>query len=191
MKKMSFFLSILTVAILSCSKGDKPGTDDTDLYADAPRSELPAEISPAEWRYGSVSALAYYDDRANFVAHSEESLREFKVTRDGFVEFVQFLSVPTGSCYNMTYTFLKGTMKWEAPNKLTWTPVEGEFYIKFPCSGTNNVRKADRDDLNRIKSVYWYKLEDLTFSGKKDYIVMYTDPSMQSQFQAFAYKIIK
>jgi hypothetical protein len=90
MKKMRIFFSILTMALLSCNKGDEPGDDNLDVYKDAPRSELPAEISPAEWRYGSVSALSYYDERANFVAHSEEALREFKVTRDGFVEFVYF-----------------------------------------------------------------------------------------------------
>jgi hypothetical protein len=91
----------------------------------------------------------------------------------------------------MTYTHLKGTMKWEAPNKITWTPVEGDFYKKFTCGNTESSRKADQSDLDRSKSVYWYKLEDLTYSGTKDYLVLYTDPSMQSQFQAFAYKLIK
>ncbi|HEX8314386.1 MAG TPA: hypothetical protein VF609_05315 [Flavisolibacter sp.] len=192
MKQMTFVTSLLAFILLSCSKNGSADNNNTDdLYRNAPRSELPAEIAPAEWRYGSVSALSYYDDRANFIAHSQEALREYKVTKDGFVEFVQYLSVPTGSCYNMTYTFLKGTMKWEAPNKITWTPVEGEFYKKFSCSGTNDLRKATKDDLDRSRSEYWYKLEDLTFSGKKDYIVMYNHPSMQSQYQEFAYKIIR
>jgi len=189
MIKMNLFVSVLSIVLLSCTKPVEEQVE--DLYKNAPRSELPAEISPAAWRYGSVSALGYYDDRANFVAHSEEALREFKVTRDGFVEFVQYLSVPAGNCYNMTYTFLKGTMKWEAPNKITWTPVEGEFYKKFPCAGTKDVRKAEKSDLDRIKSVYWYKLEDLTRIGRNNYISMYLDPAMESHQKVFSYEIIK
>ncbi len=187
---MLYALGFFVLSLFSCKKGGD-ATDTEDPYKNAPRSEMPTEIAPGEWRYGSVSALGLYNDRGNFVGNAEEALREFKVTKDGYVEFVQYLAVAGASCYSMTYTHLKGTMKWEAPNKVTWTPVEGDFYKKFSCGGTEDTRKADQDDLNRIRSEYWYKLEDLTFSGTKDYIVLYTDPSMESQYQAFAYKLIK
>jgi hypothetical protein len=190
MKKTILFLGIIFLSLISCSKNGQPGNID-DLYKNAPRSNMPDELSPAEWRYGSISALSLYDRRGNHVANGEEALREYKVTKDGFVEFVQYLAVAGGGCYSMTYTHVKGTMKFEAPNKITWTPVEGEFYKKFTCGGTESTRKADQDDLNRMKSVYWYKLEDLTFSGSKDYIVLYNNPSMESQHQEFAYKLIK
>ena len=187
---MLFALGLFLISLCSCKK-ENGTTPDEDLYRDAPRSDLPAEISPANWRYGSVSALGLYDDRGNHLANAQDALREYKVTRDGYVEFVQYLALSGSSCYSMTYTRLKGTMKFEAPNKITWTPVEGDFYKRFTCGGTAESRKANQDDLDRSKSVYWYRLEDLTYSGTRDYIVLYSDPSMESRFQQFAYKLIK
>jgi hypothetical protein len=187
MKQLFFGLCIFAISLLSCKKAT--GEINEDLYRDAPRSEMPDELAPAEWRYGSVSALSYYNDRGNHVAHAEEALREYKVTKDGYVEFVQYLSVPTGDCYNMTYTYLKGTMKFEAPNKVTWTPVEGEFYKKFPCNGLDDTRKADQDDLERMKSEYWYRFHD--FGTDKEYLVLYVDPSLEERFKAFAYEVVR
>lgn len=190
MNHLFYVLSFTVLSLFACKK-DGDASDTEDLYKNAPRGELPAEISPANWRYGSVSALGIYNDRGNFVANSQDAMREYKVTRDGYVEFVQYLATTDGTCYNMTFTHLKGTMKYEAPNKIIWTPVEGEFYKKFPCLGSEDTRKATKEDFDRIQSTYWYRLEDLTYSGTKDYLVLYTDPSLQSQYQTFAYKLIK
>ncbi|HEX2535382.1 MAG TPA: hypothetical protein VHK69_16670 [Chitinophagaceae bacterium] len=186
MEKMFLALGLCTLISASCTREPIE-----DLYAKAPRSELPAELSPAEWRYGSVSALSYYNDRGDHVAHSEEALREYKVTRDGYVEFVQYLSVPSGNCYNVAFTYLKGTMKFEAPNKILWTPVEGEFYKKFPCSGTDDTRKATQADLDRSRSEYWYKWDDFGIPGGTEYLVLFNHPSMLPQYQVFAYDVIR
>jgi hypothetical protein len=190
MKKMIFALPLLLISLFSCTKGGN-GTETDDLYKNAPRSDMPDELAPAEWRWGGMSALALYNDRGNFVANSEEAMREYKVTKDGYVEFVQYLSVAGSNCYSMTFTHLKGTMKFEAPNKIIWTPVEGEFYKKFSCSDIESTRKADQEDLNNIKKVYWYKLEDAGFPGGNKTLVLYTDPSMLDQYRTFAYDVIK
>src|SRR4028118_1510506 len=116
MRKWFLAFIILSLTTMGCKK-----LSVDDLYKNAPRSELPDELAPGSWQYCGVSALSYYNDRGNHVGNAEESLREFKVTKDGYVEFVQYLAVSSGSCYNMTYTHLKGTMKFEAPNKITWT----------------------------------------------------------------------
>jgi hypothetical protein len=92
MKHMLTPLVAFALSFFSCKKSGDVASPD-DLYKNAPRSEMPAEIAPAGWRYGSVSALGLYSDRGNFLAHSEEALREFKVTRDGYVEFVQYLAL--------------------------------------------------------------------------------------------------
>ncbi len=189
MKHILFAFSLFLFSLSSCKKENAAATD--DLYKDAPRSDMPAEIAPANWRYGSLSALGIYDNRGNHIANAQDALREYKVTSDGYVEFVQYLAVNSSNCYSMAYTHLKGTMKWEAPNKLTWTPVKGEFESRFTCSGTQSTRTATQADLDRSKSVWWYRLEDLTYSGTKDYLVLYTDPAMQSHHQEFAYKLIK
>ena len=187
MIKWIFIFTVFAISAMSCKK--QTGDNNDDLYKDAPRSDMPEELAPASWRYGGLSALSYYNDRGNHVANASEALREYQVTEDGYVEFVQYLAVSSGACYNMTYTHLKGTMKFEAPNKIIWTPVEGEFYKKFPCSGTDDTRKADRADLERSKSEYWYRFDD--FGTGKDYLVLYSDPSMSDQYQEFAYEIIR
>jgi hypothetical protein len=187
MRKVFLVFAIATFGLLSCSKGQK---SNEDLYKDVPRSEVPDALAPGMWRFGSVSALGYYNDWGNRVANSQETLREFKVTKDGYAEFVQYLAINSGSCYNQTYTHLKGTLFFEGANKFTWTPVEGDFAYNFPCSSGKSTKKAAKADLERSKSVYWYKTEDV-FSDGTLYLKVYTDPSLEEQYREFTYRIIK
>jgi hypothetical protein len=187
--KMSWVIGVSLLCCFSaCSKGQSKST--ADLYKDAPRSEVPDQLAPGMWRLGSVSALGYYNDWGNHVGNSQESLREFKVTRDGYAEFVQYLSVSSGACYNQTYTHLKGTLFFEAPNKMTWTPVEGDFAQNFPCTSGKSTRAATKADLERSKAIYWYKVQDVYNDGTL-YLFVYTDPSLTDQYREFTYRIIK
>jgi Chaperone for protein-folding within the ER, fungal len=201
MKKALFLLcSFLTLATMGCEKDnndDQLSTQNDDLYKNSPRSEVPAELAPATWSYGTISAIGYYNDYGNHVGNAYSAAREYKVTKDGYYEFAQFLSTEgaTSSCINEYFTHLKGTVKFEG-NKLTFYPVEGSFRTvktsrsttSTSCTLSNTKRTASKEELKELVSSYYWKT--VTIEGDM-YLQVFNidDPDMQDV--VFSYSITK
>jgi hypothetical protein len=184
---------------MSCKKSgdDTPGSSTEDLYKNSPRSEVPGELAPATWTYGTISAIGYYNDNGNHVGNAYSAAREYKVTKDGYYEFAQFLSTEgaTSSCINEYFTHVKGTMKFEG-NKVTFYAVEGSFRsVKTSryastnsCPISNTKRIATKEDLKNLTSTYYWKTE--VYNGVT-YLQVFTDDDPDMQEVVFSYRITK
>lgn len=203
MKKTLFSLfSLLLIAgtTISCQKNGNDQSSDQqneDLYKNSPRSAVPDQLAPGTWTYGTISAIGYYNDNGNHVGNAYSAAREYKVTKDGYYEFAQFLSTEgsTSSCINEYFTHLKGTVKFEG-NKMTLYPVEGSFRSvktsrsagNTSCPVSNTRRTASAAELKELVSTYYWK----TVNIEGDlYLQVFTEDDPDMQEVVFSYSVTK
>ena len=197
---MCSILAVTSFTTMSCEKDkdNAAASSNEDLYKNSPRSEVPSELAPGTWTYGTISAIGYYNDNGNHVGNAYSAAREYKVTKDGYYEFAQFLSTEgsTSSCVNEYFTHLKGTLKFEG-NKVTFYPVEGTFRsVKTSrsttansCPISNTKRVATKEELQDLIDTYYWRTE--VFDNTK-YLQVYSanDPQMQND-PVFWYEVTK
>jgi hypothetical protein len=203
MKKVLFIIcGLISLTASSCDK--KEDTTDTtnnynsDLYKNSPRSEVPSALAMATWTSGNISAIGYYNDNGDHIGNAYSAAREYKVTKDGYYEFAQLLVVEgsTSSCINEYFSHMKGTLKFEGTNKVTFYPVEGNFRTvktsrlasntSCPKSDTRRVATKE-DEAMKATTYYWKTVTD----NNKLYFQVFeeNDPNMQNA--TFVYEVSK
>lgn len=186
----TLFLAVAIVfSIPSCKKNnDNQQTD--DLYKKSPSTSIPTHLKGGFWFWGSLGPIAYYDRDGHQVGNGTEAARQYifsEVAGQGRLEFMQYLGMRNASnCVTEIYTTKKGTVVFEATDKLIFYPVEGNFKtVKTGCSDAGTTtRKATADDL-KTETYLW---EVKTSSGEPLlYIYNSTDTNKQDPIFVYSY----
>ena len=107
----------------------------------------------------------------------------------GRVEFIQYLGLRNSSnCVTEIYTTKKATIAFEGIDKLTFYPVEGNFWtIKKGCSNNGTEDRAVTSDHLKLEKYLW----KIKSAANTNLLYIYDADDINKQNRVFVYQQVK